>query len=73
MDWIKEDLSQIQWRPIAHPGVESRQQIRRFADPLTALVQAVLDPSMQQLPESRDAHHPRNVAVLDRLCKMLAG
>ena len=34
------DLAQIQWRPVSHPGTESHQQIRRFADPLAALMQA---------------------------------
>ena len=70
---IKENLAQIQRCLITHPGVESHQQIRRLADPLAALVQAVLDASMQQLPERRHADHAGDVAVLDGLRQMLAG
>ena len=72
MDRIEEKLAKVQRRLITQPRVEFDQQVGSFADPLTAIMQAVLDTAMQQFPQRRYADHARNMAVLDCFCEMLA-
>src|SRR5262245_9348968 len=66
---IEQDLPEVQRRLIAQPGIQVHQVVSSFANPVAALVETILDATMQQFPKRGNTDHSGYVAVLNRLRK----